>query len=137
MGEHRCKAPKVTYGINCKYLSRVDGMGTKQRVGRSWQRLIALLAVVVLAFGTFSCAKPTAPKALMSEPAVDPNPLAGRLNEVSPPEPLQLLKQIIDAYTPQVRILSPRPGEIIEDTSVSVRVQVRGLPLFQKRNLRN
>jgi hypothetical protein len=131
MGEHRCKAPKVTYGINCKYLNRVDGMGTKQRVGHSWQRLIALLAVVVLAFGTFSCAKPTAPKALMSEPAVDPNPLAGRLNEVSPPEPLQLLKQVIDAYTPQVRILSPRPGEILEDTSVTVRFQVRGLPIFK------
>jgi hypothetical protein len=57
--------------------------------------------------------------------------LAGPIAEVSPPETLDTLKQIIDAYTPQVRILSPRPGEVVESATVSVRFQVRGLPLFK------
>lgn len=106
-------------------------MGTRQGLVRFGQRVVALVATVLLFFGTVSCAKPTEPTQLISEPTVEPNRLTGKLAEVSPPETIQTLKQIIDAYTPQVRILSPRPGEIIEDTSVSLRVQVRGLPLFQ------
>jgi hypothetical protein len=89
------------------------------------------VATVLLVLGTFSCAKPTEPTQLIEEPTVEPNRLTSKLAEVSPPETIQILKQVIDAYTPQVRILSPRPGEVVEDTSVSLRVQVRGLPLFQ------
>jgi hypothetical protein len=106
-------------------------MGTRQGLVRFGQRVVALMATVLLMFGTVSCAKPTEPTQLISEPTVEPNRLTSKLAEVSPPETIQTLKQIIDAYTPQVRILSPRPGEIIEDTSVSLRVQVRGLPLFK------
>lgn len=93
------------------------------------RRLIALLAVVIVICG--GCARPTQPTVLLTEPSVQPNRLIGEVAEVSPPETLVTLKQIIDAYTPQVRILSPRPGEILEGTSVTVRLQVRGLPLFK------
>jgi hypothetical protein len=106
-------------------------MGSRQGLVRLGQRVVALVATVLLMWGTVSCSKPTEPTQLMSEPAVEPNRLTGQLSEVSPPESIQLLKQVIDAYTPQVRILSPRPGEIVEDTSVSLRMQVRGLPLFK------
>jgi hypothetical protein len=78
-----------------------------------------------------SCAKPVQPTELISEPTPQPNRLSGQIAEVSPPETLESLKQIIDAYTPQVRILSPRPGEVLDDTAVTVRLQVRGLPLFK------
>jgi hypothetical protein len=97
-------------------------------VGRS---IIAVLLAGILGLGSFSCAKPTAPQALLTEPTPEPNRLAGPLEEVSPPETLQTLKQMINAYDPQVRILSPRPGEVVESTSVSVRFQVRGLPIFK------
>lgn len=93
------------------------------------RRLIALLAVVIVICG--GCARPTQPTVLLTEPSVQPNRLIGEVAEVSPPETLVTLKQIIDAYTPQVRILSPRPGEILEGTAVTVRLQVRGLPLFK------
>ncbi len=93
------------------------------------KRLIALLAVVIVTCG--GCARPTQPTVLLTEPSVQPNHLIGEVAEVSPPETLVTLKQIIDAYTPQVRILSPRPGEILEGTAVTVRLQVRGLPLFK------
>jgi hypothetical protein len=93
--------------------------------------MVALVAVVMMTWATLGCAKPTQPTVLLSEPTVESNQLAGPIVEVSPPETLEVLKQIIDAYTPQVRILSPRPGEILETTTASVRVQVRGLPLFK------
>jgi hypothetical protein len=55
--------------------------------------------------------------------------------EVSPPEVLQDLRREIDSYQPQVSILSPRNGEVFEDDQVTVRVQVRDLPLFKEADL--
>ncbi|NJL46924.1 MAG: hypothetical protein HC929_04760 [Leptolyngbyaceae cyanobacterium SM2_5_2] len=106
-------------------------MGTRQGVVHLGPRIAAFLAVVVMTWAMLGCAKPTQPTVLLSEPTVEPNRLIGQIAEVSPPETLEVLKQIIDAYTPQVRILSPRPGEILDRTTASVRVQVRGLPLFK------
>ena len=95
---------------------------------------MTLVAIASLALGSFSCAKPVEPTTLISEPTPQPNRLAGKLAEVSPPQDLEVLKQLIDAYTPQVRILSPRPGEVLKDTAVTVRVQVRGLPVFKNED---
>ena len=95
------------------------------------RRLIALVAIVMIAWAGWGCARPTQPTALLTEPSEQPHRLTSDLAEVSPPEALVTLKQAIDAYTPQVRILSPRPGEILDNSSVTVRLQVRGLPLFK------
>ncbi|PZV01649.1 MAG: hypothetical protein DCF32_16025 [Leptolyngbya sp.] len=103
-------------------------MGLGQRVVA---QVATIGAIALLLFTTASCAKPVQPTELLSEPTPQSNRLTGQIAEVSPPETLETLKQIIDAYTPQVRILSPRPGEVLDDTSVSVRLQVRGLPLFK------
>ncbi|MGB6015278.1 MAG: hypothetical protein WBG32_11165, partial [Nodosilinea sp.] len=94
-------------------------------------QFVALGAIALLTFSLVSCAKPVQPTELISEPTPQPNRLTGQIAEVSPPATLESLKQIIDAYTPQVRILSPRPGEVLDDTAVTVRLQVRGLPLFK------
>lgn len=109
-------------------------MVTRQGVRQLLGRLVTLVAIASLALGSFSCAKPVEPTSLISEPTPQPNRLAGKLAEVSPPQDLEVLKQLIDAYTPQVRILSPRPGEILKDTAVTVRVQVRGLPVFKNED---
>lgn len=105
--------------------------GEIRRVAALGRRVIALAAIALLTFTTVSCAKPTQPTELISEPTPQPNRLTGQIAEVSPPAALETLKQIIDAYTPQVRLLSPRPGEVLSDTTVTVRLQVRGLPLFK------
>ncbi|MFQ4136870.1 hypothetical protein PGN35_011175 [Nodosilinea sp. PGN35] len=107
-------------------IRKVTGLGR-----RVVAQVVTLGAIALLAFGVASCAKPVQPTELLSEPTPQPNRLTGQIAEVSPPETLETLKQIIDAYTPQVRILSPRPGEVLDDTTASVRLQVRGLPLFK------
>ena len=106
-------------------------MAKAQGVVHYGQRIVAFLAVMVFTWAMAGCAKPTEPTVLLSEPTAAPHLLTGPMAEVSPPETLDTLKQIIDAYTPQVRILSPRPGEVVERSTVSVRFQVRGLPLFK------
>lgn len=106
-------------------------MDAKRGLTSIWRHIFPLFLIAMLGVGIFGCAKPTAPKALLPESGATTSRLVGRVEEVSPPEVLQTLKQVIDAYEPQVRILSPRPGEVLEDTSVSVRFQVRGLPIFK------
>jgi hypothetical protein len=59
-------------------------MGTRQGLVRIGQRVVALVATVLLMFGTLSCAKPTEPTQLISEPTVEPNRLTSKLAEVLP-----------------------------------------------------
>lgn len=106
-------------------------MGVNKGLASIGRSILAVILTGVLSLGVFGCAKPIAPQVLISEPSEKSNRLSGQLEEVSPPEVLQTLKQIIDAYDPQIRILSPRPGEVVDSTTVSVRFQVRGLPLFK------
>lgn len=56
---------------------------------------------------------------------------AKEIVEVSPPASIQSLRRAIDGYEPQVQILSPRFGEVLYDTTVSVKFQVNDLPLFK------
>lgn len=61
--------------------------------------------------------------------------LAGRLSETSPPEVIQELRQVLEDNQPQVKILSPKPDEVLDDTTVSVRLQVNDLPIFKDKQL--
>lgn len=60
---------------------------------------------------------------------------AGTVTEVSPPETLQALNQVLDRYQPQVKILTPKAGAVIESDQVSVELQVKDLPIFKDAKL--
>lgn len=57
--------------------------------------------------------------------------LAGRIAEAAPPEAIQALKQDLEQYQPQVKILSPKLNQVLTDTTVSVSFQVLDLPIFK------
>jgi hypothetical protein len=59
----------------------------------------------------------------------------GSLSEVAPPPVIQELSESLEAYQPQVTILSPKTDEVLEDTKVSVRFQVQDLPIFKDPDL--
>lgn len=61
--------------------------------------------------------------------------LAGTLSEVAPPLVIQQLSQSLEAYQPQVTIVSPAADEVLQDTKVSVQFQVQDLPLFKDPDL--
>lgn len=63
-------------------------------------------------------------------------PVTGRLLEVSPPPAILQLRSSMAKYQPQVTILSPQPDQVFQDTNVSVRLQVRDLPIFQDPELK-
>ena len=101
-------------------------MGMWSALFKRGQQVLAIVLAIALQLSLVACAKPTQPRPLLETPGARPNQLGGNLEEVSSPEALQTLKGLSDVYAPQVRILSPRPEEVVENTTVSVRFQVRG-----------
>ncbi|MBD2744066.1 hypothetical protein H6H02_21315 [Coleofasciculus sp. FACHB-1120] len=61
--------------------------------------------------------------------------LGGQISEVSPPEVIQQLRPDLESFQPQVTILSPQTDEVLQDTTVAVRLQVRDLPIFKDPQL--
>lgn len=59
--------------------------------------------------------------------------LAGNISEVSPPEVIQQLRQVLETNQPQVKILSPQPDEILQDDKVTAQFQVQDLPVFKNQ----
>jgi ribosome-associated translation inhibitor RaiA len=102
-------------------------MNWQQRIMRTFimRPLLAILLVVILGVGTIGCSRsPGAPASGAFKPS-------SRLSEVAPPATIQELRKALEIHQPQVKILSPRADEVLQDTSVSVRLQVNDLPLFQ------
>ncbi|MBD2578501.1 hypothetical protein [Oscillatoria sp. FACHB-1406] len=58
-----------------------------------------------------------------------------KLSEVAPSLILQQLRAELDRYQPQVAILSPKAGEVLNDTTATVKLQVRDLPVFKNAEL--
>jgi hypothetical protein len=102
-------------------------------LGIGWQKvvkwLMTTLVVVGLALGVLSCGNSGAP----TIPGISKVP--SRLSEVAPPPALLELRKVLDVHQPQVSILSPRSNEVIQDTSLAVRLRVTDLPLFQDEKL--
>lgn len=83
-----------------------------------------------LAVGLLSCSQPNA-KSSFRRPGIGGSKMA----EVAPPPVIQELRRQLDIYQPQVKILSPHDDEVLQDTKVSVRLQVQDLPTFQDEAL--
>ena len=57
--------------------------------------------------------------------------LSRKISEVAPPEVIQELRQSLDIYQPQVKILNPQPDEVLESNKLKVSLQVKDLPIFK------
>ncbi|WP_225894603.1 hypothetical protein [Leptolyngbya sp. O-77] len=63
------------------------------------------------------------------------SPRPSSISEVPPPALLLDLRPFLENYQPQVKILSPRPDEVLQDDKVLVKVQVNDLPIFKDKTL--
>jgi hypothetical protein len=107
--------------------------------GRSLLKILfALLLVALLVLssagtpGALAAGKAKLPK---TEKSKFTGKVAGTLAETPPPSAIQDLRKFLENYQPQVTILSPKPNEVLSDNSVSVRFQVRDLPIFKSEKL--
>src|ERR671933_1708959 len=117
-------------------------VGRNRRLA-SMRVLFSFLMAVVLVWGLAGCGNPfrdSFASGTQSSQAIDTNEISktqqhGSLSEVAPPPVIQQLSQNLEAYQPQVTILSPKPDEVLQDTKVSVQFQVQDLPLFKDPDL--
>ncbi|WP_066424107.1 hypothetical protein [Anabaena sp. 4-3] len=106
----------------------------KQRIEKLFPQSFAIfrwLITLVLAFGLTNCGD----KAVSQEVAVKykprPQQISQQFSEVSPPTVIQELSSTLEIYRPQVKIITPQPDEVINDNTVTVRFQVKDLPIFK------
>jgi hypothetical protein len=57
------------------------------------------------------------------------------ISEVAPPEIISQLRQTTAKYQPRVKIVTPKSDRVLDDTTVSVKLQVEGLPVFKDSDL--
>jgi hypothetical protein len=62
-------------------------------------------------------------------------PISKQFSEVPPPAVIQELRPSLEVYQPQVQIVTPNFDEILQDNRVSVRFQVKDLPIFKDSQL--
>lgn len=108
-----------------------------------WQKLIRVLTagllVLLLVFSPITTqpslairkGRAAAPESSQATTAQ----ASGKLAETTPPEILQALRQDLEKYQPQVKIVSPRSQEVLTDTKVAVQFQVTDLPIFKDKTL--
>ncbi|MBF2083918.1 hypothetical protein [Thermoleptolyngbya sp. C42_A2020_037] len=105
-----------------------------QRI-RQWGKCLVILGLIaILGLGSAACGEKPARKG--DRPSTRLNsPRPSSISEVPPPALLQDLRPFLENYQPQVKILSPRPDEVLQDDKVSVKVQVNDLPIFKDKTL--
>ncbi|WP_427161819.1 hypothetical protein ACQFX9_09690 [Aliinostoc sp. HNIBRCY26] len=89
--------------------------------------LITLLFVLSLA----SCGEKSVGQEVSVKGKDQSQQISRQFSEVSPPGVIQQLRSTLEAYRPQVQIITPQPDEILTDNKVTVRLQVKDLPIFQ------
>jgi len=99
-----------------------------------WKKLSSLVVAIALCFYLTACGDEG--KAT-NKVTVTPKDVASGINitEVSPPSEIQRLSHLLDRYAPQVNIISPKPDEVLNDQQVSVKFDVKDLPIFKNADL--
>ncbi len=57
--------------------------------------------------------------------------ISKQFSEVSPPSVIQELRSTLEAYEPQVTIITPKPDEVFQDNKVTASFKVKDLPIFK------
>ncbi|PZO37296.1 MAG: hypothetical protein DCF19_19140 [Pseudanabaena frigida] len=95
-----------------------------------WKKLSSLLVAIALCFYLTACggdSKPVSKKDTGKKVDI----ATTKVIEVSPPTEIQKLSRLLDSYEPQVSIVSPKPEEVLNDSQVAVKFDVKNLPIFK------
>jgi hypothetical protein len=107
-------------GRNCRWTTKV---------------FFSFLMATVLVCGLVGCRDRIEASQPLSSDQAAGTLQAGQLSEVAPPSVIQQLSQSLEGYQPQVTILGPANDQVLQDTTVSVQLQVQDLPVFKDPDL--
>ncbi|WP_404799806.1 hypothetical protein [Anabaenopsis elenkinii] len=96
------------------------------------------LVTLVLVLTLTGCGQKADSQEVPSIPRNSPqkiSQISQQFSEVSPPQVIQELKLSLENYRPQVKIVTPQPDEVIQDTQVAVSFQTKDIPIFKDSQL--
>ena len=102
--------------------------------------LLGLVLLLGLSLGIVSCGNQAGDRLDLPNPTSGiSNPLkrqaAPKIVEVSPPETIQKLRQILETYQPQVNILNPQPNQTLQENTFTLKLNVQDLPIYKDPTL--
>ncbi|UKO98368.1 hypothetical protein [Nostoc sp. UHCC 0870] len=106
----------------------------RQALKKHFPRSLAIfkwLIILVLVLGLTSCGEKSVSQEVSIKNKDQLQQISQQFSEVSPPAVIQELRSTLEMYRPQVKIVTPLPDEILNDNKVTVRFQVKDLPIFQ------
>jgi hypothetical protein len=100
---------------------------------RFWVRILFGFVAIALSWGLAGCGDRIEGEFPPDRPSSASSTV--KLAEVAPPSVLQQLRSELEQYQPQVAILSPKADEVLSNTTLGVKLQVRDLPIFKNPEL--
>ncbi|MBW4563159.1 MAG: hypothetical protein KME32_18820 [Mojavia pulchra JT2-VF2] len=98
--------------------------------------LFRWLITLLLALSLVSCGeKAVSQDVSVSSYTGSPQQISKEFSEVAPPSTIQELRSTLEVYQPQVSIITPQAEEVLKDNKVTVRFQVKDLPIFKDPKL--
>ncbi|MCV3213933.1 hypothetical protein OGM63_10475 [Plectonema radiosum NIES-515] len=93
--------------------------------------ILRWLIIVLLVLSITSCGEKVVSQEVSAGHKEKPQQISRQFSEVSPPAAIQELRASLEVYQPQVTIVTPQADEVLQDDKVTVRLQVKDLPIFQ------
>ncbi|OKH34095.1 hypothetical protein NIES2119_21585 [[Phormidium ambiguum] IAM M-71] len=99
------------------------------------KQLLSFLLTAALMLSLVSCANQPFTKDKDKYRSESGLSIGKNIVEVSPPETIQELRQGLEIYQPQVSIVGLKADEILDDNTITVKFQVKDLPIFKNPQL--
>ena len=94
--------------------------------------LFSFLVAVILTWGLVGCGEDRIEVSQTPSNELEfPTQRTEQLSEVAPPTVIQQLSKSLEAYQPQVAIVTPIADQVLQENTVKVEFQVQDLPVFK------
>ncbi len=104
-----------------------------------WRPVFRLLIGSLIGLMLFGCVNRAQSVRLIELPNVPSNDevrrLNGNMSEVAPPAIFSDLNDLLEDVQPQVAIASPKPNQVIDTTTLTAKITLRGLSIYKDEKL--
>jgi hypothetical protein len=121
--------PSLESGLlSVQEIANVFGKSWRETARHVAQSMVCAFLILALT----SCAQSKGVAKTPSQPTLN---RTAAVEEVSPPDSIQRLGSAMNDYRPQVKIVGVKPDTTLEETSVTIRFDVDGFPIYKDPEL--
>lgn len=106
-------------------------MLTLKHRAKSIKTIFVYLLLLLVSWSLISCSDNLESKNLGDRPVRENKTQPNRLSEIAPPLVINQLDAILSKYQPQVSIVTPQPDQLFTENTVTVKLDVKDLAIFQ------